>query len=101
MTYRVSPDADRDLEEIFLYWGERAGEEVADRLIDSITERFWLLGEYPQAGPACNDIAPGVRCFPVGEYLIYYRKAGKYTDILHVFRSTQDQKKTFRKKKKR
>jgi plasmid stabilization system protein ParE len=42
--YRVSKDAVRDLDEIFVYWAERAGLAVADRLVDAITERFWLIG---------------------------------------------------------
>ena len=46
MRYRVSKEADRDLEEIFLYWAERADLMAAERLIDSITDRFWLLGEH-------------------------------------------------------
>ena len=39
MRYRVTRDADRDLEEIFLYWAKRASIEVSDRLIESITDR--------------------------------------------------------------
>ena len=50
MRYRVSKDANQDLDQIFLYWARRAGLKVADRLVDSILDRFWLLGEYPDAG---------------------------------------------------
>ncbi|HEY6292571.1 MAG TPA: type II toxin-antitoxin system RelE/ParE family toxin [Terriglobia bacterium] len=85
MRYRVSKDAQRDLDEIFLYWARRAGLRVADRLIDSITERFWVLGEHPDAGKPSEDFAPGVRCFPAGKYLVYYRKTRRGTDILHIF----------------
>ena len=95
--YRVSREAEQDLEEIFVYWARRASLEVADRLIDSITDRFWLLGEYTNAGRRVDDIAPGVRCFPAGKYLIYYRHARRRTDILHVFHGAQDQKRAFRK----
>jgi toxin ParE1/3/4 len=97
MRYRVSKDAERDLDETFLYWAKRAGLKVADRLMDSITERFWLLGEHPAAGRSAEDIAPGVRCFPAGKYLIYYRPARRTTDILHIFRGAQDQKRAFEK----
>jgi toxin ParE1/3/4 len=96
MRYRVSKDAERDLDGIFLYWAERAGLNVADRLLDSITDRFWLLGEHPGAGRSAEDIAPGVKCFPAGKYLIYYRKTGRRTDILHIFHGAQDQKRAFR-----
>ncbi len=97
MRYRVSENAERDLEEIFSYWAERATPEIADRIIDKITERFWLLGEHPDAGKTSDHIAAGVKCFPAGKYLIYYRVTRRGTDILHVFHSARDQRKAFKK----
>jgi|SRR5271157_607309 len=97
MRYRVSRDAEQDLDEIFLYWARRAGLKVADRLVDRLTDRFWLLGEHPEAGRSAADIAAGVRCFPAGKYLIYYRKMSLVIDILHVFHGARDQKRPFRK----
>jgi toxin ParE1/3/4 len=116
MRYQVSKDAEQDLAEIFLYWAKRAGLKVADRLIDSITGRFWPLGEHPDAGISSEDIAPGVKCFPAGKYLIDYRKTRRGTDILHIidyrktrrgtdilhiFHGARDQKLAFRKAAKR
>jgi toxin ParE1/3/4 len=97
--YRVSKEASRDLDEVFAYWGTRAGPDIADRLIDAITERFWILGEYPDAGRACDDIAPGVKCFPAGKYLIYYRKMRRGVEIAHVLHSSRNQKKAWQGKK--
>jgi toxin ParE1/3/4 len=101
MRYRISKDANQDLDEIFLYWAERAGLKVADRLVNSIVDRFWLLGEYPDAGKTCDHIAAGLKCFPAGKYLIYYRKAQHGSTILHVFHGVRDQKRAFRKTPKR
>jgi toxin ParE1/3/4 len=101
MRYRVSRDAEQDLDEILLYWAKRAGLKVADRLMDSLMDRFWLLGEHPNAGRSTEDIGAGVRCFPAGKYLIYYRKMTPVIDILHVFHGAQDQKRAFRKAAKR
>ena len=101
MRYRVSRDAEHDLGEVFLYWAERAGLKIADRLIDSITDRFWLLGEHPDAGRSAEDIAAGVKCFPAGKYLIYYRKTRRRVDILHIFHGARDQVRAFRKAAKR
>ena len=95
MRYRVSADAERDLEEIFLYWASRTSLETADRVIDRITERFWLIGEHPNAGKAATDLAAGVRCFPAGKYLIYYRKTRRGKDILHIFHGARDQRTPF------
>lgn len=101
MRYRVSEDAQRGLDEIFLYCSERASLEVADRLIDNITDRFWLLGEHPDASKSADDIAAGVKCFPAGKYLIYYRKARRGIDILHIFHGARHQVQAFEKARKR
>jgi toxin ParE1/3/4 len=100
MRYRVTKQAEADLDEIYLYWAARASPETADRLIDSIMERFWLLGEYPDAGRPSEDIG-GVKCFPAGKYLIYYRAVRRAVDILHVFHGARDQVASFGKVKKR
>lgn len=94
--YFVSTDAEKDLDEIFVYWPERASLETADRLIDAIMERFWLLGEHPEAGRSCDDLVPGARCFPAGQYLIYYRKVRRGVEIAHVFRAARDQGKALK-----
>jgi toxin ParE1/3/4 len=94
--FRVSRDAEGDLDSIFAYWAERAGLDVADRVVDAITDRFWLLGEHPNAGVAREEIAPGVRCFPAGYYLVYYRKTRRGIEILHVFHGKRDQRRAWR-----
>jgi toxin ParE1/3/4 len=100
MRYRILEDAEKDLDEIFLYWAERTSLAIADRMIEGIVERFRLLGEFPLAGTPSEDIAPGVKCFPAGNYLIYYRRARKYTDILHIFHGAREQAQAFKKARK-
>jgi len=89
--FRVSKNALRELDEIFVYWARRASLEVADRLVEALEEHFALLGESPGIGRRCDEIAAGVRCFPAGKYLIYYRKARGSVEILHVFHGARDQ----------
>jgi toxin ParE1/3/4 len=100
MRFRISDDAKRDLDEIFLYWAGRTSPKIGDRIIDAIAERFWLLGEHPKAGRPASDVAPDVRCCPAGKYLIYYRTTRRATDILHIFHGARDQKRAFRRAKK-
>lgn len=100
MTFHLSAEAAQDLDDIFLYWSGRAGYPVADRLIDAIVERFWLVGEYPEAGKPAHKLAPGVRCFPAGKYLIYYRKNIDRIEILHIFHGVREQIGAFRKRSK-
>ena len=65
--------------------------ETADRLINAITERFWLLGQQPQIGRRRDhDLRPGLRSFPLGEYVIIYRVEGDDALIHHVMRGSRD-----------
>jgi len=96
MRLRISRKARRELDAIFAYWAARAGVEVADRLVDAIVTHFSLLLEFPGVGRRCEDIARGVRCFPAGKYLVYYRKTRGAIDILHVFHGARDQKTAIR-----
>jgi plasmid stabilization system protein ParE len=82
---------------VFFYWAKRASPEIADRIIDKFTDRFWLLGEHPDAGKASEGIAAGLKCFSAGKYLIYYRAMRRGTDILHVFHGARHQRKAFKK----
>ncbi|MGA3372054.1 MAG: type II toxin-antitoxin system RelE/ParE family toxin [Terracidiphilus sp.] len=96
MQFHITKKAERELDEIFDYWVRRAGVDVADRFIDSIEERFALLGDYPFAGRKCDEFAPGVFRFPAGDYLIYYRKKRGVIQTLHVFQGARDQARALR-----
>ncbi len=74
---------------------------MADRIIDGIADRFSLLGEHPHAGRSSEDIGAGVRCFPAGKYLIYYRKAHRATEILHIFHGARNPTRALRAKKRK
>jgi toxin ParE1/3/4 len=100
MRYRVTKEAERELDEILDYWATRASPDIAGRLIDSIVDRFWLLGAHPNSGRRCDDLGARVRCFPAGKYLIYYRAGRNKTEILHIFHGARNQRQAFRRTKK-
>jgi toxin ParE1/3/4 len=95
MQFHLAKTAEKELDEIFFYWAQRAGVAVADRIIDSIAERFSLLCDYSQLGRECDEIATGVRVFPTSNYLIYYRKKRGILEILHVFHAAREQERAF------
>ncbi len=61
---------------------------AADRLLDRIDEICTRLAERPSLGPARPDIAPDLRYFVVGKYLILYRKIPKGVEIVRVAHAT-------------
>ena len=92
MGLRLAPEAEADLDDIWLYVARESGSlEIAYRLIDAITRRFFLLGRHPQIGRRRDhDLRPNLRSFPVGEYVIIYRLDGEDVLILRVMRGSRD-----------
>ncbi len=88
-----TPDADSDLDDIWQFVAITSGSyDIADRLIDSITDRFVLFGaSHPNIGRARDeDLRPGLRSFPVGEYMIVYRVQDGDAVILRVVHASRD-----------
>ena len=91
MGHRVSRPAQADIDEIAYYVFVQSGSlETADRLIESITTRFVLLGTHARAGRRRDDLRPGMRGFPVGEHVILYRIEGSDALILRVLHGSRD-----------
>jgi toxin ParE1/3/4 len=68
MAHRVAPQAEAQLDNIWYYVANESGSiEIADRLIDALTERFYLLSRYPHLGRKRDaDLRVGLRSFAVG-----------------------------------
>jgi len=92
MAYRLAKRAEADLEDIAYYIAKESGSlETARRVIESITDRFHLLGANPYAGRARDDdLGPGRRSFPADRYIIVYRVSGRDVLILRVAHSSRD-----------
>ena len=92
MAHRVAPAAEIELDGIWLYVARKSGSfEVADRQIDSITQRFYLVARYPHIGRRRDhDLRPGLRSLPAGDYIIVYRTDGEDVVILHVIRGSRN-----------
>ncbi len=91
MAHRLAPQVEVELDDIWSYIARDSGSiEIADRLTDSITDRFFLLGNHPHVGRLRNDLRAGLRSFPVGQYVIIYRIDGMDVLILHVMHGRRD-----------
>jgi toxin ParE1/3/4 len=82
-TLKRTAQAEEDLLEIWLYIAQE-NPEAADRLLDQFENKFSLLAQQPHLGPARPEIAPDLRYFPVGSYLILYREASGAVEIVRV-----------------
>jgi toxin ParE1/3/4 len=92
MGHRVAPRAAADLDEIWYYVAKESGSvEIANHLVDSITDRFFLLAGFPYMGREReNDFGPGSRSFAIGEYVIVYCVEAQDVLILRVAHGRRD-----------
>ncbi len=82
--YRLSPNAQDDLERIWLYGLEHWGVAEADRYIEALFERFSELAEQPLLYPAVDEIRDGYRRSVCGSDCIYYRIASNAVEIMAI-----------------
>ena len=84
--YRVTDSASRDLTQIWCYYDEAAGEEVANRLIARIESLFPLIAENPHIGVLRTEYGAGVRTYrpPNLPYIIFYTISGDTVRITRV-----------------
>ena len=75
--------AEEDLIDIWSYIAEDKL-SAADRLLDKIDANISLLADQPSLGPARPDIAPELRHFPVGNYLILNREITGGIEVVRV-----------------
>lgn len=72
-SYELTPRAERDLKDIWLYTAQAWGDEQADNYVALLDKQFAILAASPYTGAARPDIEKECRFFPVGKHLIFYR----------------------------
>jgi toxin ParE1/3/4 len=92
MSHRLAPEAEADLDEIWVHLARASSSlEVADRFIDSLTSRFFLLTQNPYLGRRRDqDLRPGLRSFLAENYVIVYRIEDDDVLILRVLHGNRD-----------
>jgi len=87
--YIVTRAADEDIDEILAYIAAD-NFEASFIFYDRLLELFRMLADNPAAGRERPELQEGLRSFPNGSYLIFYRRwAGKIA-IARVLHSARD-----------
>lgn len=80
---RRALQVDDDLEKIWVYIATD-DPEAADRCLRQIDTQFHKLSRTPLIGRERIDLAPGLRSFAVGNYIIFYKPTDDGVDIVRV-----------------
>lgn len=81
----LKPQAETDLVEIWVYIAQD-NPTAADELLNIIDDKCITLSESPLIGKARDELVPGVRSFPVGNYVLFYQLIENGEDGIEIIR---------------
>jgi toxin ParE1/3/4 len=85
-----SPEAERDLFEIWDYVWSAATGAVADKQLHEIDRVSFVLGAWPEYGRARNDVREGLRSVSASRYVVFYRATKNAIEIVRVLDERRD-----------
>ncbi len=85
----ISKEAESDLEEIWSYIAKDSPRR-ADNFIDRIHAKCKMILGMPEVGIKRDEIFPGIRSFPIGRYLIFYRIEVDNVEIVRILSGYRD-----------
>ena len=88
--YVLSPEADRDIEEIFEYSQKNFGLDQAIKYITEFDELFTRLIDNPDIGRTRDEIKTGLRSFPKTSHVVFYRVLTDHVRIVRILHGSRD-----------
>jgi toxin ParE1/3/4 len=85
----ISSKAEADLIDIWLYIAEDQPVN-ADRFLDKLNETAKALAETPGMGVSRSSLSEGLRCFPVGNYILFCRVNPTTLEIVRFLSASRD-----------
>ena len=89
MNYSLTPVAEKDLEDIFIYIAKDS-ESRAIKFVSELEKYCDLLSQSPNIGRECPELKQGMKKFPVGNYEIFYRIRIDEIEIIRIIQGSQD-----------
>ena len=87
---RVSGPAKRDLERIGEYTRREWGAGQKRKYLDQLRNALASLRDRPGIGAPRNEIDKGLRAYPVGRHIIFYRETEDALLIVRVLHQSMD-----------
>ena len=80
---KLSDMAEANLREIWSFIAKN-NQPAADRHVDLLIAKCQSLAEFPGMGRERTELSPGLRGFPVDNYMIFYRETDFGIDVIRV-----------------
>lgn len=78
-----------DLLDIWNYIAEDSP-NAADKFLNLIQEKLQLIASFPLMGENKSEIIDGLRCFPIGNYLVFYFPINDGVEVIRVLHGARD-----------
>ncbi len=89
-TYRLSQEADSDLEEIFDYTVHKFGFDRAVTYVSSFNDLFNRLAGNPLLGRERAELRSGLRSMVKESHVVFYRVLKNHIRIVRVLHTSRD-----------
>ena len=86
---RLGAEAGADIDDIWLFIAED-DPNAADRFHDILMSKITLLATQPLMGRERDELGPGLRSFPIGRYVVFYRDTADFLEVLRVLHGARD-----------
>lgn len=87
--YVLTTQAQQDIDQIWFYIA-RDNPKAADGVIESFHYHFRSLARHPRLGRARENLAPSLRSFPIGSYVLFYRPTESAIEIVRVLHGARE-----------
>ncbi|MBO9543328.1 type II toxin-antitoxin system RelE/ParE family toxin [Caulobacter sp.] len=88
--YRLTPRAQRDFDEIWVYSKAKWGARRALTYLREIRATIALAAANPDLSPFDEDLPSGYRRRSTGSHFIFYRRGEGFIEIVRVLHQTMD-----------
>jgi toxin ParE1/3/4 len=93
--YRLSRAAQADLREIRAYTKTTWGETQAREYLSGLRSGLERLADATVIGKTRDDIAQGLRSFPLARHVVFYREYSDGIEVVRVFHASMDVERQF------
>lgn len=90
MALRLTQEAERDLEDVYVRGALQFGTAQAERYSDALDACLELLAAHPAMAPERTEISKPVRAHPHGSHLVVYEIENDDVLILRIFHRRRD-----------
>lgn len=87
---RFSEGAKQDLRDIWRGLAEYSGLSFADSTLAKLESKFQLLAQFPSSGRVRDELLVGLRSYPAGDFVIFYRLAETTVEVVRVLHGRRD-----------